>query len=280
MILGLMRQHRAMLVLSYGLTTAGYLAAQLYPLATGVAINGVIQHNFILVGWLVGCHIAMMVLEVSAKMLDTRVFSAIYTKFASDVVKSAHEQAQQPSLIAGRSVLLREYVTFLERDVPAGLLSAISLSVALIMLFWFDWVTGAACMALLVPATIINSRLGKRSRVLNRGLNNRLEREVAFLQKDQPHRLHRHFRALAMWRIKLSDLEAKSYGLLEMFVICLFGIALWRVADRNAVEAGTIYAIFAYVWRFVTSMDQVPQIVQQIAKLADIGRRLSNANER
>lgn len=221
----------------------------------------------------------MMVLEVSAKMLDTRVFSAVYTEFASDVVKTAHEQGQQPPVIAGRSVLLREYVTFLERDVPAGLLSAISLTVALVMLFWFDWVMGAACVALLVPATIINSRLGKRSAVLNRGLNNRLEREVGFLQKDQPHRLHRHFRALAMWRIKLSDLEAKSYGLLEMFVICLFGVALWRVSNR-AVEAGTIYAIFAYVWRFVTSMDQVPQIVQQIAKLADIGRRLSNPNER
>ena len=40
-------------------------------------------------------------------MLDTRVFSAIYTKFASDVVKAAHEQAQQPPLIAGRAVLLR-----------------------------------------------------------------------------------------------------------------------------------------------------------------------------
>ena len=61
-----------------------------------------------------------------------------------------------------------------------------------------------------------------------------------------------------------------------MFVICLFGVALWRAADRSAVEAGTIYAIFAYVWRFVTSMIRFPRLFEQIAKLADIGRRLSN----
>ncbi|WP_293854146.1 ABC transporter six-transmembrane domain-containing protein [Sphingomonas sp. SCN 67-18] len=276
MIVPLLREYRYPLAVAYGLSVAGYLAAQIYPLVTGLAINGVLQKNYSAILWLCLCHFIMVALEVSAKMMDTRVFTRIHTRFASDTVNEAHHRGTPPALIAGRATLLREYITFLERDIPAMLLSAISLGVAIVTLFWLDPVVGAACLMLLIPATAINGRLARQSQPLNAGLNDRLEREVGLLQAHSPARIRRHFRALAMWRVKLSDLEAKSYGLLELFVIGLFGVALWRVARIDGIEAGTIYAIFAYIWRFVTSMDQVPQIVQQIAKLADINRRLKS----
>ena len=260
--------------MAYSLTIGGYVAAQIYPLITGFAINGVLQKNYIAILWLCACHFVMVGLEVSAKMMDTRVFTRIHTTFASDAVADAHRRGLPPSLIAGRATLLREYVTFLERDVPAALLSIISLGVAIATLFWLDPAIGTVCLLLLIPSTLVNGRLARKSQSLNEGLNDRLEKEVGLLQTDAPKRVRRHFQALAMWRIKLSDLEAKSYGFLELFVIALFGVALWRVALQDVVEAGTIYAIFAYIWRFVTSMDQVPQIVQQVAKLADINRRL------
>lgn len=274
MIRAIIDANRAPLLAAYGLTVAGNVAAQLYPLVTGFAINGVLSKSYSAILWLCACHFIMVGLEVGAKMMDTRVFTRIHTAFASDAVADAHRRGLEPALIAGRATLLREYVTFLERDVPSALLSIISLSVAIVTLFWLDPAIGAACLLLLVPSTLINRRLAKRSQSLNEGLNDRLEKEVGLLQSNVSARVKRHYQALALWRIKLSDLEAKSYGLLELFVIALFGVALWRVAAQDVVEAGTIYAIFAYIWRFVTSMDQVPQIVQQIAKLADINRRL------
>lgn len=275
MINSIVRKNGAPLIVAYSLTIGGYIAAQVYPLVTGFAINGVLQKNYTAILWLCSCHFVMVGLEVSAKMMDTRVFTRIHTTFASDAIAEAHRRGLPPALIAGRATLLREYVTFLERDVPAALLSVISLAVAITTLFWLDPAIGGVCLLLLVPSIIINGRLAKLSRSLNEGLNDRLEKEVGLLQNDAPERVRRHFRALAMWRVKLSDLEAKSYGFLELFVITLFGIALWRVASTTTPEAGTIYAIFAYIWRFVTSMDQVPQIVQQVAKLSDINRRMS-----
>ena len=275
MIKSIVKKNVAPLIVAYGLTIGGYIAAQVYPLVTGFAINGVLQKNYTAILWLCSCHFVMVGLEVSAKMMDTRVFTRIHTAFASDAIAEAHRRGLPPALIAGRATLLREYVTFLERDVPAALLSIISLAVAITTLFWLDPAIGGVCLLLLVPSIIINGRLAKLSRSLNEGLNDRLEKEVGLLQSDAPERVRRHFRALAIWRIKLSDLEAKSYGFLELFVITLFGIALWRVASTTTPEAGTIYAIFAYIWRFVTSMDQVPQIVQQVAKLSDVNRRMS-----
>lgn len=274
MIGAISKANKRPLVAAYSLTISGYFAAQIYPLVTGFAINGVLHKNLAAILWLGLCHFIMVALEVSARMMDTRVFTQIHTRFASDAVADAHRRELPPPLIAGRAALLREYVTFLERDVPAALLAIISLSVAVVTLFWLDPAIGAVCLLLLVPSTLINVRLARKSRALNVGLNDRLEQEVGLLQTAPPTRVRRHFRALALWRIRLSDLEAQSYGLLELFVIALFGIALWRVARQDVVEAGTVYAIFAYIWRFVTSMDQVPQVVQQLAKLADINRRL------
>jgi len=36
----------------------------------------------------------------------------------------------------------------------------------------------------------------------------------------------------------------------------------------------SFYAIFAYLWKFVMALDQVPQLVQQVAKLRDLDRRV------
>lgn len=90
--------------------------------------------------------------------------------------------------------------------------------------------------------------------------------------------MRRHFKALAGWRIKLSDAEAKAFGAMEVAVIALFIIALWQLAGAENQQAGYIYAIFAYIWKFVFALDQVPALVQQLAKLKDIGERLQRVD--
>lgn len=274
MIRAIMQRHRKPLALAYGLTVSGFIIGQLYPLATAFAINGVLAKNYSAILWLVGCHFLLMALEVSAKMMDTRIFTRIYARFATDTIEQAHSLGIAPARVAGRAVLLREYITFLERDVPAALLSVVSIGVAMAALLWLDTVIGVVCLTLLVPATLINMRLAAKSRPLNARLNDRQEKEVEWLQRNSKWGTHRHFRALSSLRVRLSDLEASSYGLLELFVIALFAVALWRISLQDVLETGTVYAIFSYIWRFVMSMDVVPQIVQQLGKLADISRRL------
>lgn len=273
MLTRLIKTNSIRLLLAYTLTIGGFFAAQIYPLVTGFAINGVLNSDYSAILWLCGCHFIMVVLEVCAKTVDTRVFTKMHAEFATSAVSDAHRQGLRPSLVAGRASLLREYITFLERDVPAALLSLIGLAVSLVTLFWLDPFVGGACFLLLIPAIGVYGRLAVKSKILNSKLNNRLESEVGLLQVPSTVRIRRHFRVAGLWRVRLSDLEARSYGMVEIFVIALFGVALWRVAEQEGVQAGTIYAIFAYIWRFVTSLDQVPQVVQQIAKLADINER-------
>lgn len=275
MIVPFVKAHSGRLAAAYAISMAGSLAGQLYPFATALAINGVLERNFAAIGWLVACHAAALVLEVAAKMFDTRVFTRLYADVAGSFVRRAHEDGHDPSLIAARSALSREYVTFLERDVPAVLFAAIGLTVSLAALSWLDPAIGLACLALVAPLLAINRWLARRSLALNRGLNDRLEREIDVLRRGRDDAVRRHFRALGGWRVRLSDAEAKAFGAMEICVIALFVVALWRLAQTDGTRAGDIYAIFAYLWKFVQALDQVPQLVQQMAKLRDLNRRLA-----
>lgn len=277
MILGLARSHAASLGSAYGLTSLAHLSGQLYPLITAFAIDGVLRGDFRPIIALGAWHLLMMALEVAAKMYDTCVFTRVYADLAGRFVERAHADGLPPSLITARAILSREYVDFLEKDVPGALTSAIGLITAMAVLISLDHVVGLICLGLILPLTIVNMGLGKRAVALNRGLNDQLEREVALLGRGRPTTVRRHFEAVAQWRIRLSDSEARAFGLMELSVIVLIGAALWRLSLGDAVQAGAVYAIFSYVWRFVIALDQVPATVQQIAKLKDLDRRMSQA---
>lgn len=275
MILQLARAHRAQLFATYSLTAAANLVGQLYPLATAIAINGVLHGDYLQIGWLLACHLLMMALEVAAKLYDTRVFTRLYASLACDVVARARAQGVDSSIIAGRAALSREYADFLERDVPGGVSAIIGLIVALSVLLGMDALVGLACLLLIAPLTAISYRLARRSVILNRRLNDRLEREITVLRDGRPDAVRRHFNVLGRWRIRLSDAEAQAFGLMELCVIVLIAAALLRPSDGVALQAGDVYAVFSYIWRFVFALDQVPPTVQRIAKLRDLNRRMA-----
>jgi ABC-type multidrug transport system fused ATPase/permease subunit len=276
MLRAVIRTHRLRLASAYGLTIAAHLTGQLYPLVTAFAINGVLAQDLRPVLALGVWHLLMMGLEVTAKMYDTRVFTRVYADLAGGFVERAHAGGTEPSVVAARAILTREYVDFLEKDVPGGLTALVGLATALIVLTSLDPVVGGACLVLIAPLILINVALGRRAVTLNRGLNDRLEREVGLLSRGRTSTVRRHFQALGAWRVRLSDSEARAFGLMEVCVIVLIGAALWRLGqgDAGGIRAGDVYAVFSYVWRFVLALDQVPVTVQQIAKLKDLNGRM------
>jgi hypothetical protein len=62
---------------------------------------------------------------------------------------------------------------------------------------------------------------------------------------------------------------------MEFFVLGLIVAALARYCARPGVEAGDIYAVFAYILMFVGGLDCVPMLIQQLARLHDIGGRVA-----
>lgn len=270
-----LKNHYKKILGVYALSILGNIFGQLYPLATALAINGVVERDFSAVGWLIACRSAVLVFELSSRMVDTRVFTSLYASMATTWVSRAHKEGISPSVVAARCSLSREYIIFLERDVHSAIFAIGTLVVSTTALFWLDLDVGILCLMSLGPLVGVNYWLARKSFSLSGRLNTRLEKEIAILREGINRRVIRHFKALSGWRIHLSDAEAKACAWMEASAILLIALALWRLTENGTGSAGAVYAVFAYLARYIEALEQVPLLVQQLAKLRDINHRLS-----
>jgi ABC-type multidrug transport system fused ATPase/permease subunit len=268
---------RGRILVTYTVTLAENLFELCYPSLTGLAVNGLLKHDFTGLGLLLGVWFAHTATGVFRQSYDTRVFSSIYTDLATRTVSEQERKEVSTSQIVARSSLSREFVNFFERDVPATVNSVFGLLGALVLLFFYDVWSAVFCLVLLVPLAILNRRYSGRTLTLNRRLNNQLEREVTVLTRRLPSRVLGHYRLLAKWRMRLSDAEAMNWGVMELFSIVLSAAVILRIASLQHIEPGTIYAMLAYLWNFLSSLDHVPTLVQQLSRLKDIARRMDQS---
>ena len=126
----------------------------------------------------------------------------------------------------------------------------------LVMLAIFDAVLISYCVALLIPALLLNTFYGRRALRFGSGLHDQLEQEINIVERASPGEVAQHFRRVASWRIKLSDSEALTLGLMELLVLALMIAALIRFCSAPGVAAGDIFAVFRYVLMFVMGLGQ------------------------
>ena len=271
-------KYRRPILLTYIVTLLENLFQLFYPSLTGLAVNGLLKHDFIGLALLLGVWFVHTITGVFRQRYDTRVFTSIYTDLATRTIADQEKMGVSTSQIVARSSLSREFVTFFERDIPATVNSVFGLLGALVLLLFYDAWSAAFCLMLLIPLAFLNRGYSKRTLTLNRGLNDQLEREVTMLTRRKPTRVLGHYRLLARWRIRLSDTEAMNWGVMELFSIALSAAVIIRVASLQHLEPGTIYAMLAYLWNFIASLDHVPTLVQQLSRLKDIAQRMNESD--
>jgi ABC-type multidrug transport system fused ATPase/permease subunit len=224
---------------------------------------------------LVGQHLAQLFVGTARRMYDTRTFSAIYTDTATRLVCQQRDAGVGVSQVAARSSLSRELVDFFEFELKGVFSSAYGVIGGLIMLVLYDRLLVGFCVLIVAPLLLVNRRLARRSFTLNASLNDQLEREVAVIEDGRDDSVREHYRLQAEWRVRLSDMEAWNFLQMEFFILALIVISLTRYCSHPGVEAGDIYAVFAYILTFVGGLDCVPRVTQQIARLNDIARRVA-----
>jgi hypothetical protein len=244
-----------------------------YPWATGLAINGLLAQDYRMIAPVMIAWVLHTAIGCGRQMSDTRLYTAVYNSIVTDTVLRQRQSGIEPSKVAARSAMSREFVTFFEKDVPVVLNTTVSI-VGSAILFCYDLVIGAAAALLFIPVAIINRRYMRRSLMLNEGLNNQLEHEVQVIEAAQEGAVARHFAEVRAWRVKLSDADALNWTAIEGQSILVFLVVLLRVAYMPNADVGTIFAIFVYLWRLMEKLDMMPQIVQQLMRLKDIRRRI------
>lgn len=267
---------RLRIAVTYVLNVVEDLLELSYPWATGLAIDGLINHEMRDAIWIILAWTARGAIGGARKMYDTRVYNDVYSAIVVETVARQRGAGAPVSSVAARSAMARDFVTFFERDIPVLFTAIVGILGSAAMLFWYDMWIGAFATALFVPVYLINRVYSARSLALNQQLNSRLEHEVGVIERAAPEEVEGHYKALRGLRVKLSDAEAFNWTSVELLSIFAFIAILWRSTGLTTTETGDVYAILSYVWRLMENLDHVPQLVQQVARLIDIRRRIES----
>ena len=270
----LVKAHPGKLAFTFSLIGLENVLLLIYPLFGGFAINAIVEGNLmlglsyavvVLMFWLIGA---------ARRAVDTQVFTRIYADLAVAVAMTQRSQGESVSTAAARVVLAREFVDFFEKHVPILATSIVSVFGAVGMLLLIEpWVGVATGVALLLAVFWVPG-FAARNETLHTRVNNRLEREIDLVAKVGQSSLQRHYLLLSRLRIRLSNREAMAYLAIGLVAAGLFGLTIALLAGAPNVQAGHIYAVMTYLWTFVTSLDEAPALVDQIARLKEIGRRV------
>ncbi len=253
----------------------------LYPVATGYAIDGLLAGRPARLAPLGGLWAFHLAVGLARHLYDTRVFTAVYAELAGDMVARQRAAGVAAPQVVARVALSRELVDFFETEVPAVGRALVRFGGAGGMLFAYDAWIGVYALVTLAPAAAATRWFARRAARLNRALNDQLEREVDVVAARPAAAVARHFARLRGWRVRISNAEALTWGVVELAVIGLTVAALLRLtqggADGARATAGTIYAVLSYVLSFYQGVIDLPAIAQNVARVRDIGARVAGA---
>lgn len=248
------------------------------PLALGWAINDLLKHGYTGLVVYAALHLLLLAIGSLRRAYDTRAFNAIYTDLATHLVTDQRGRQYDVSRVAARSALSRAFVDFFERDIPVVVRSLFSVVGALIVLCLYDGRVALLCLLVLAPGSVLNAVYFRKTTRYSGRLHDELEREVEVVADARPETVRAHYERVGRWRVKLSDWEALNFGLTELFVLGLLAAVLVQACTAGATP-GDILAVFRYVLMFVMGLDAVPEVVQRVSRLRDIGRRLRGTED-
>jgi ABC-type multidrug transport system fused ATPase/permease subunit len=271
----IMLQHRYRLVLTYILFSIEMLGNLMRPFFLGLAVNDLIKGSYKGLILLSAVHLGWLIIGTIRHRLDTRTYSAIYTSLVTKFLARRYHKSDVSKLSA-HSNLAREFVDFLEFDLAYVVEAFYSIVGSLLLLFFYDTSVVLVCLGILLPVTGFSYLYGKKMKNLNKQKNDELEKQVDIISTGNNHLIRQHYDNLRKWQIRISDQEAWNFGIMEILILVVIGLAL-LITNKTAgsgIEAGSLIGIYSYIQRFVSGLDTIPYTVQRLSSLNDITRRI------
>jgi ABC-type multidrug transport system fused ATPase/permease subunit len=273
------RARRAAVAGTYTLTLLENACTLAYPALTGRAVDDLVRREFTGLSWLVAVWLVHLVLAFVRQRVDTRVFMGLYADIASHIVGAQKARGHGTSKVSARVEMVRDVVGFFEKEVPAMLHNVLAVVGSLAMLFTYDVDAGFIAMAVLLPMFAVNAWYWRHALRLNRTINNEVEREVDGIESGSAFRVLRHFRLLRRWQVRLSDTESWTWGVTELATIVALVLILVDFTQSPAFTAGAIYAVLAYIYDYLEGLNQVPTVVNSLARLRDVRARIAAGDQ-
>ncbi|SHH59785.1 ABC transporter six-transmembrane domain-containing protein [Cognatishimia maritima] len=245
-----------------------------YPWATGYAVNGLKQDNYLSLGLLIVTWLAHIAISSGKQAFDTRMYSKLNATISYEVVDYEKDSGTGVSMISARVEMIEELVDFFEQYFPMHIATIVGILGSLVFLFFYDVVSGMLVLLLLLPIAGWNVYMGLRAFRTNKRLNTEWEKQVRVVAGRRKNKWKVHFLRMAKWRIRLSDMNLAGWLPAQFLLLGAAVFVLIRFSTNDAFLAGDILAVVAYIYVIERAVDELPDIAQQIGRLIDIARRL------
>ena len=273
----LFQRFQGKILLTFGLLFVENALNVVQPFIFGLAINDLLAQSMRGALWIVVLYICKLLVAFGRRLYDTRAYAEIYSAVATETIQQQMARHAPLSAIAARSNLLKELIDFFELDLTEGFTAFISVMGAILMLLILNGPLFVGCLVVTVLIYLIFQRSERRTFRLNRDLNNELEKHVDWVSLAAMVDIRQHFGRLNRYRVKLSDLEARNFGLSELLLFVLIMVALFVAASGDRPSPGSIFAVLSYVFEFAEGIYVLPLIFQQLIRINEISQRLVRA---
>jgi hypothetical protein len=261
------RRHRPALLVRYALLAVENALRTLQPFVLGGAVNGLLAGSYQGLMIFVGQHLGYLLVGSLRQIHEARFLREVTADALAQSLPETPLLDVRSATIA-RLVRLREAIDIEIDSAPRLLHMAFSFVGALVMLGFYDAMLAPLCLALFVPAVLLNAAYGRQSLLVNRQLEAEEKRVSVLFASGATADIRRHFQTVTHWRSKLSDLEATSFCLMELFVLGLLAAVMVHFCVNAAPRAGDVFAVFQYVLLFITALGGIPLGMHHLAQLS------------
>lgn len=244
----------------------------LFPLAIGIALDGVIAGNLYGTYLLGGLGMAAIVVGGARRFFDSRFYAEVYRKLGTEIIGKIEDG--QTSIKTARLGMIGEGVEFLENSLPAIITSLVGMVGVIVMIATLNQEVFLGCLIATLLVFIIYYFTRNLTTRYNSMYNDVLERQVDVIKTENKTQLKDHLREVMHWNIKLSDLEMMNFSISWVVLMGFLIVSIILSTSTRSVEYGSLLALIMYVFQYIESVITLPVFYQNWLRLQEIKTRL------
>lgn len=266
------------ILLSYFLFSMQSIFMLIYPKVLGESIDHLIAKDYSFVIYLLLTFLGLMVFNYISRIYDTIVFSKIYRRFASIETSNQFDNNVETTKINARLSLMASVVSFFEKDMLSILYAAFGLLGSIYFISLVD--------ATLIPFLIISGALtlfvsyyfSPKIAEITKASNDISEEQTEIINHRKISLVNNLLRRRQMLSIKLSNLDAKFFFLIQFIAYGTVTALLTYYVVFNTVSVGSVFSTYRYLFDFVAAVSILPQIIISFINIKDVIKRLETEN--
>jgi ABC-type multidrug transport system fused ATPase/permease subunit len=208
------------------------------------------------------------------RIVDPRIFMKIFSDIAQSIAETSKKNDYSVAKTTARVQLSFEFINFFEFRVPDIIENIISISGAVIALYFIDFRISLICLGIIFPIIILSKIYSRKVSDYQKQFHDYYEKMFDIFSEKKPETISEYFKNYAIPQRKIGNWNAANFGIIRFILLLIFLFVLYISIILDGLSPGEIYAIVAYLWTFITATEYLPELLESWTSLKDISRRL------